>query len=107
MKSSPDVITVYGMDPCCTVDDVGFIPTFLDLDDKASAAEQFDAKYIGGWHNQPKVSIDDKFVMHYPGDPPLKPLAYIPFRTERIFVYPYAFVVIMQADGSFESCRMD
>lgn len=102
----PPVVAIH---PHCTPDHVGFIPTFLDLDDPRPAKEQFAERYIyGGWHNQEGFKKgNQRFTLHYPGDPPLKPIAAMQLRDETIMIYPYAYVAIWQKDGTFEACRMD
>jgi len=45
--------------------------------------------------------------MLYPGDPPLYWAAQTILRNERIVIYPYAMVAVVQADGSFLIQRMD
>lgn len=97
------------LDPHATPDHVGFIPTFLDLDDPRPAREQFAERYVyGGWHPQSGFTqARGAFCLDYPGDPTLTPLAAIPFRDEMVMIYPYAYVGIWQKDGSFECCRMD
>jgi hypothetical protein len=89
----------------------GFIPTFLDEADPRKAAEQFNERYVyGGWHPQSGFTVTKSPigpVLHYPGDPPMAPLALIALRDERIFIYRHAYVAIFQPDGSFEACRMD
>jgi hypothetical protein len=45
--------------------------------------------------------------LHYPGDPPFKPIAMMVLRDETILIYDYSIVAIVQPDGSFEACRMD
>jgi hypothetical protein len=93
---------------CNPAHDVGFIPDYLDVDDPRPASEQFNERYVyGGWHPQSGLTHSRHGVLHFPGDPPMMPLAAIPFRTEVIFVYPGAYVAIFQPDGSFEACRMD
>ena len=99
---------------------VGFIPSFLDLDDPRPAKEQFAERYEygGGWRNQDGfTAIDGTPVrvsslwqagtLQYPGDPPLEPIAVMRLREEMIFVYLHGYVSIFQPDGSFEACRMD
>ena len=100
---------VVALDPRCTVDHVGFIPGFLDLDDPRPAAAQFEERYVhGGWRAQDGFKTgNQRFTLHYPGDPPLRPIAVMQLRDEKIFIYPYAYVAIFQPDGSFEACRMD
>jgi hypothetical protein len=46
------------------------------------------------------------FVMSK-GDPALEPLAAIPFRNELILIYKFAWVAIVQKDGSFDVARLD
>lgn len=88
---------------------VGFIPTFLDLDDPRPAREQFQERYdYGGWRPQSGfTNRDGTPVLRYPGDPPLEPIAVMRLREEMIFVYLHGYVSIFQEDGSFEACRMD
>jgi len=90
--------------------DLGFIPTFLSLNDPRPAKEQFDDNYQhgGGWRPIKGYTIlnPDGYLL-YPGDPVLKPIAEIVFRDETIRIYDYAIVCIVQPDGSFEVSRMD
>jgi hypothetical protein len=92
---------------------IGYLPHFISENDPRPAREQLDSHYQhgGGWRplegwemvvwgkNGPRIQ--------YPGDPPIEPLAKIELREEQIFIYPYAQVLIMQPDGSFEVARMD
>jgi hypothetical protein len=100
---------VFALHPRCTRDHVGFIPTFLDLDDERPAAEQFAERYVhGGWRNQPGFKKGSRhYSLLYPGDPPLHPIATMQLRDETIMVYDYGYVAIWQKDGTFEACRMD
>jgi hypothetical protein len=88
---------------------VGFIPTFLDLDDPRPAAEQFQERYVyGGWRPQEGfTNRNGTAILHYPGNPPFAPIAAMMLRDEMIFVYLHGYVSIFQKDGSFEACRMD
>jgi hypothetical protein len=88
--------------------DLGFLPSFLSESDSRPAAEQIDAAYQhgGGWQ------AFDGFTrvghqLQYPGDPPLKPVAMTMLRDEKIFVYPYSWVMILQPDESFVVARID
>jgi hypothetical protein len=45
--------------------------------------------------------------LSYPGDPVLEPLGEIQLRDERIVMYQYSIVAVIQPDGSFEAARMD
>jgi hypothetical protein len=98
---------IFRIDPRCQPDHIGLIPSFLDIDDPRPAREQFDEKYIGGWRPQPGFKLKDRYSLCYPGDPPLKPLAALPFRDELILIYLYGYVAIFQPDQSFEASRMD
>ena len=89
--------------------DLGLIPGMLDDEDPRSAREQFDANYQhgGGWLPMEGMTLGEGLVMRYPGDPPYYPLAQAWLRDELIVFYPFAFVAIIQADHSFEVCRLD
>jgi hypothetical protein len=87
-------------------DVVGFIPTFLRDDDPRTAREQFNANYISGWRSVTGFKRNGT-TLTYPGDPPLKPYCVILFHDEEIYVYPHAWVMVVQKDGTFEICRMD
>ena len=101
--------TVFATHPLCTPRIVGYIPTFLDTDDPRPAREQFQERYVyGGWWPQKGFTEGaEPFSLLFPGDPPLLPMALIPFRDETVIVYRHAYVGIWQKDGSFEACRMD
>lgn len=106
------MIPFVALDPKVTPESLGLIPMFLSLDDPAPAREQFDGNYAhgGGWQPMSGWHLDEDFTLSYrdePADPPLSPLAIAEFRDETILVYPYAWVVILQQDGSFEISRMD
>lgn len=94
-----------GVDP----EVLGFIPSFIDENDPRPLAEQFNEKYIGGWHPMKGFKLVDKesFTIQYPGDPPMEPLAFALIGKENLLFYQYAFVSIVQEDGSFEVARMD
>ena len=87
-------------------DTVGIIPHFLNEQDPRPAKEQFDTAYVSGWQPFHGFRRDD-LTLTYPGDPPMKPLALITFKNERIFVYQHAWVMILEKDGTFEVARMD
>lgn len=95
--------------PCDIADYVGLIPGFLDNHDPRPAAQQLDANYQhgGGWRPMDGFTLDSDCVLHYPGDPPFRPIALIALRQEQILIYEYAFVCIVQPDGSFAVSRMD
>ena len=95
--------------PRMRLDMLGYIPGFLSEADPAPAAEQIDRNYRSGWFPTigAKCRLDADGTLHYPGDPPLRPVACTQLRDEMIFVYPGAFVAIVQPDGTFEVARVD
>ena len=88
---------------------LGLIPGMLDEDDPDSAAVQFDKHYQhgGGWRPFKGHVLTDDYCLQYPGDPPLKPLAWVKLRDEVVIIYEYEWVAVIQADKSLEVCRMD
>jgi hypothetical protein len=102
--------TITLLHPDVTPEHLGFIPTFLDAADPRPMREQFNERYCSGWHSAPsKLTLLDGRTLHYPGDPPLEPLARIELSGHKEFAYfyDYSMVAIIQPDGSFEACRMD
>jgi len=89
---------------------MGYIPQFLLGHDPRSAAEQFNERYAhgGGWRPFDGFVLNhENGSIKYPGDPAYEPVAMIEFRDERIYIYPHAWVLILQPDGSYEVARMD
>jgi len=95
--------------PGATPEHLGLVPGFLSEDDPRPAREQFDERYAhgGGWRPQGGFTFGPRYLLRYPGDPPMMPIARTRFRNELIMLYPYAYVAIVQPDQSFEICRMD
>ena len=90
-------------------DELGFLPDMISQDDPRPAAEQFDANYQhgGGWHPIPGFTRKD-VILHYPGDPPYKPIAMWPLRDELIVVYRYGIVAVFNTTTkAFEVARLD
>ncbi len=88
----------------------GYIPEFLSDADPRPVAAQFNENYAhgGGWRPHQGFSMDAvTHVLHYPEDPPFRPLCEIMLRDETVYVYQYGIVAIVQKDGSFEAARMD
>jgi hypothetical protein len=93
-----------------TVEDLGYIPQFLNSNDPRPMKEQINTSYVGGWHPFNGFRMDDRKGLHYPGDPPQYPLAMIKLengRDEVAYFYPFSWFAIVQADGSFEVARLD
>jgi hypothetical protein len=102
------MMTYIGLDPRFDMEQLGYLPGFLDADDPRPAAEQFDANYVSGWGPQPGWEFDPvRMKAQYPGDPALYPFAMTSLRDEVILFYPHAYVLIKQPDDSFEMARMD
>lgn len=89
------------------IDELGFLPAFLNEEDPRPAGEQFNTNYVGGWNPFPGFTMTEDGALQYPEDPPLIPIGCTTLRDEVILFYPYAFVAIKQHDGSFEAARMD
>jgi hypothetical protein len=86
----------------------GLIPSFLNEEDERSAAQQFGEMYkFGGWRPFEGFTLGEDNSLTYPGDPPLKPMAWAKLRDEVIIVYRHAWVAVIQPDRSFEVARMD
>ena len=89
-------------------EDWGFIPSFLDNNDPRPAVEQFDDRYVAGWHPFEGFTFDkEPMTLSYPGDPPYKAISVIQFRKELIVLYPSGWVQIIQPDGTWQVSRMD
>ena len=93
--------------PGMTYDHLGLLPTFVSGDDPRPAREQFNERYVSGWDPMKGFKLDQQDWLHYPGDPPLRPIALAYLRSELILFYEHEWVAIVQPDRSFEVCRMD
>lgn len=94
--------------PEATEDHLGLLPSFLDPSDERPAGEQFNEHYCSGWNPFKGHTLDIKtMALSYPGNPDMRPLFMTLLHDEKIFVYPYAWVLIMQPDGTYEIARMD
>lgn len=92
------------------IDNLGYIPSFLDEDDERSAVEQLDSNYRhgGGWNEFKGFTFNPETGgMKYPGDPEYLPLARCKFREETVYFYNHAWVTVVKADGSVSTARMD
>ncbi len=97
------------VDPKATLDHLGLLPQMFDDLDPRSAKEQANDNYRhgGGWCPFVGFTLLPDGNLKYPGDPPTKLLYVAKLRDEIIRVYEWAWVMIMQADGSYEIARMD
>lgn len=91
------------------LDMLGYLPMmFTDLDPKP-VAEQIHRNYPhgGGWNSFKGFTKTENQSLLYPGDPPLRPIAKVWVRNELVLVYPHAWVVVIQPDGSWDVARID
>lgn len=85
---------------------LGLLPDFLSAADDNNAVAQLDTHY--GWNKFDGFDYNkDTHVLRYPGDPPMKPIASATLRDELILLYPYAWVAVVQKDGSANIARLD
>lgn len=92
------------------LDLIGFIPSFFHEHDHRPAAEQIMESYIGGWNNFKGFTLDTStMTLKYPDDPDMHPFIVATLPTqEKVYVYPYAWVMVLQPDGeTFEVDRLD
>lgn len=110
------MINFHIVHPHGTLEMLGFIPEFLDERNPAPAKEQLHHNYVhgGGWRpmkgfkfGEPIAEYGGTPCLVYPGDPPIEPIAKAMLRDETIIVYNWAWVAIVQKDGSYEVARMD
>jgi hypothetical protein len=94
--------------PRMTIEHLGYIPYWLNLNNPKSAREQLNQGYVfGGWRPFEGFKLRSDNALLYPGDPPIEPLAQAKLRHELICFYPFSWVAVIQPDRSFEVCRMD
>jgi hypothetical protein len=96
--------------PGMTAENLGYLPSFIDPADPRPAREQINERYAhgGGWYPvQGYKLLTDNNSLHYPGDPPLHPVAFTSLRDEVIILYPHSWVAIVQPDKSYEVSRVD
>ena len=89
---------------------LGFLPSFLDMNDPQTVREQFQLNYWPGWNPMRKHwTFDPKtHILQYNGGVgPLYPLASTVLRDEKVYFYEHAFVCVVQPNGDFEVARMD
>lgn len=89
--------------------DLGFLPSLIS-EGAGPVAKQLETTYAhgGGWNPQSGFKLDlSTMTLKYPGDPPMKILAASKCGSERLFFYPYAYLLIMQEDDTWEIARVD
>lgn len=87
---------------------IGSMPELLSRLDPRPAREQLHERYAygGGWFPYNKFRMKEGAVLAHDGDPDMHPLAMAWLRDERIYIYEYSWINIVQKDGSFEVARM-
>lgn len=92
----------------------GLLPMFADESDPRPLIEQINIAYAhgGGWREIYGFKLkqrpsDDRFELHYPGDPPFREVARGRFRDQTIVLFQAALVAVIESDGSFAVSRMD
>lgn len=97
--------------PKMTMDHLGFLPSFLQVEDPRPVSEQINERYAhgGGWspYGKGKWKHLGEHTLKFPGDPPLKPLAEAKLRRETVVFYESAVLAVFQPDGTFEVTRVD
>lgn len=87
----------------------GFIPFWLHNGIGMGAVEQISSNYGhgGGWRDSDGFTMDDESSLLYPGDPPMKVRAVGHVDQERVLIYDYGYVAVVQPDGTFQAARID
>ena len=89
-------------------DALGYIPGMVTEGIGIPVREQLDANYVAGWHKFEGFTFDkDQSMLTYPSDPAIYAIARAQVGDETILVFPHAWVLILQADGSWEVARMN
>jgi hypothetical protein len=103
-------VIVKFLHPRATADHVGMIPYWLDERNPKPARDQINDNYGhgGGWHSMTGFTMQpNDAVLHYPGDPPFRPIAVMQMRDETIYAYEHSIFAIVQPDGTFDAARLD
>jgi hypothetical protein len=93
---------------------IGFLGHMLWDNNPRSAQEQLDAAYAHGGGFRPFNGFrlkhwgeEGRAELVYPEDPPMRELSRCKLRDETIIMFDYAWVAVVQPDGSFVVSRMD
>ena len=91
---------------------LGFLPDILRPEDPLPAKEQIAARYShgGGWRPFGKGEWTlDRFLLKFPGDPEMAPIAglSLPQSMEIVLLYPHQMVSVIDFDRSFDVVRLD
>ena len=88
---------------------IGYVSEMLNTDDPRSLRDQLDQGYRhgGGWNPIKGFKLNEDNSLKYPGDPKMKVMYEARFGDQLFCVYEHAWFAIINADRSFEVCRMD
>jgi hypothetical protein len=95
--------------PGATFEMLGYIPSFLSVEDERPASKQIDSAYGhgGGWQPFKGFALMEDGNLKYPEDPPTRILFTSNLREEKLFFYEHQWFRIEQPDGTWEVCRLD
>ena len=96
--------------PRADIQMLGFLPQIIRASDPRPVKEQIITGYAhgGGYNPMDGWRFDPvSKTLTYPGDPPMPPLFELKVNNELVIYYNYAFVNIVQPDGTFAVIRMD
>jgi len=95
--------------PNMTPEALGYLPGFLSEEDLRGMRDQIDERYVSGWSAMPGWDFDtETWILTYPGDRPLYPLAVASLRHELPLYYRHSWVVVLDmSTGSHEVARLD
>jgi hypothetical protein len=90
---------------------LGRIPTLIDPDSNDPVWQQVQDNYPYGWQpvlgdERSKWTLTGDEYLIYPGLPPAAPAAMAWHRSEKILVYPGAWVVVVQLNEDFTVARI-
>ena len=95
--------------PRADINDIGFVSMMVRESDPRSLRDQLHDGYShgGGWQPFEGFTLGDNNELLYSDDPPEKVMWELKFRDQLFCVYKHAWFAIIEADGTFEVCRMD
>lgn len=94
------------------IEAAGLIPEFLSEHDPRPAREQIHENYAhgGGWNSFHGFELrqhDGRYAIYYPGDPAMREVSRTSLRDELIVLFQYAWLAVIQPNGTYEIARID
>jgi len=91
---------------------LGYIPNMLSAFDHRKMVDQLNDGYRhgGGWRDFDGFKVSCKegvYSIKYPGDPAHHERARIVMGDETLVMFPYSWVMVIEADGKKRIARMD